>query len=117
MKLYGIPNCDTVKKARAWLEAHGIDYEFHDYKKLGVDAVVMQKWLTKLDWGTLVNRQGQTWRKLSQEEKATVKDNISALKLMIERPSVIKRPAIEYHEKLILGFDPTEYEITFGEKE
>ena len=116
MKVYGIPNCDTVKKARAWLEAHGVDYEFHDYKKLGVDAALMQKWLAKAGWGTLVNRQGQTWRKLSEEEKTTVKDNLSALKLMLEKPSIIKRPAIEHHGKLLLGFDPSEYEITFGEK-
>ena len=116
MKMYGIPNCDTVKKARAWLEAHGVDYEFHDYKKLGVDAALMQKWLAKTGWGTLINRQGQTWRKLSEEEKTTVKDNLSALKLMLEKPSVIKRPVIEHHGKLLLGFDPSEYEITFGEK-
>ena len=118
MKLYGIPNCDTVKKARAWLASHAIQYEFHDYKKLGVDADLLQQWMTRHGWEPIINRQGQTWRKLSDTEKAAVQDLTSALKLAIEKPSVIKRPAFEHRGRLILGFDPNQYATTFlGEKQ
>lgn len=116
MKLYGIPNCDTVKKARAWLEAHDIEYEFHDYKKLGVDAPLLAKWMAKAGWEKIINRQGQTWRKLSDEEKARIKNGATAIKLAQEKPSVIKRPAFEHKGKLILGFDETEYQNAFGVK-
>ena len=113
MKLYGIPNCDTVKKARAWLTSHSIEYEFHDYKKLGVDADLLEKWMQQKGWERIINRQGQTWRKLSDVEKAAVHDIASAIKLATEKPSVIKRPAVEYRCQLLLGFDPAEYETTF----
>lgn len=116
MRLYGIPNCDTVKKARAWLAAHGIEYEFHDYKKLGVDAALLQQWMSKVGWEKVINRQGQTWRKLSEAEKAGVTDIPSALQLAQDKPSVIKRPAFEHKGNLILGFDSAEYERTFGGK-
>ncbi|MDP1680943.1 MAG: ArsC family reductase [Burkholderiales bacterium] len=116
MKLYGIPNCDTVKKARAWLAAHGVECEFHDYKKQGVDAALLAKWMAKAGWDKVINRQGQTWRKLTEAEKAQVKDGASAIQLAQEKPSVIKRPAIEYKGKLILGFNETEYQNIFGEK-
>ena len=112
MKLYGIPNCDTVKKARAWLASHAIEYEFHDYKKQGVDTALLRKWMDEHGWERIINRQGQTWRKLSDAEKAAVKDVDSAIQLATEKPSVIKRPAFEYRRKLILGFDPSEYETT-----
>ncbi len=115
MKVYGISNCDTVKKARAWLDTHHVAYEFHDYKKLGVDAVLMRKWLKKVSWENLVNRQGQTWRKLSDAEKAQVHDADSALRLILEKPSVIKRPAFEYQGEIILGFDPERYRQLFGD--
>lgn len=113
MKLYGIPNCDTVKKARTWLESHGIAYEFHDYKKHGVDATLLAKWMKAVDWGEVVNRKGITWRKLSDTEKAAVTDDASAINLLVENPSAIKRPAFEYQDKLVLGFDPTVYEEVF----
>jgi len=117
MKLYGIPNCDTVKKARAWLAEHGVEHEFHDYKKLGVDTALLQKWMAKVGWEKVINRQGQTWRKLSDAEKAGITDATSALQLAQDKPSAIKRPAFEYKGKLILGFDPAEYETTFfGDK-
>lgn len=115
MKVYGIGNCDTVKKARAWLDAHAVAYEFHDYKKLGVDAAFVRKWLKKISWENLVNRQGQTWRKLSDAEKARVHDGESALQLMLEKPSVIKRPAFEHKGEIILGFDPERYSQLFGD--
>ena len=116
MKLYGIPNCDTVKKTRAWLTAHGVEYTFHDYKKQGIDAALLAKWMAKAGWEKVINRQGQTWRKLSEAEKAQVMDDVSAIKLAQEKPSVIKRPAFEHKGKLILGFNETEYQSIFGEK-
>ena len=112
MKLYGIPNCDTVKKARAWLASHEISYEFHDYKKQGVEADLLRQWMTQHGWEPIINRKGQTWRKLSDAEKSAVHDIDSALQLAIEKPSVIKRPAFEFRRQLILGFDPAEYETT-----
>jgi len=116
MKLYAIPNCDTVKKARAWLNMHGVEYEFHDFKKQGVDAALLAKWMAKAGWEKVINRQGQTWRKLSDAEKAQIQDDASAIKLAQDKPSVIKRPAFEYKGKLILGFNETEYQNIFGEK-
>ena len=116
MKVYGIPNCDTVKKARAWLAEHDVDYEFHDYKKHGVDAALLSKWMHKVGWESVINRQGQTWRKMTENEKAAITDAASALKLAQEKPSVIKRPAFEVKGKLILGFDPDTYSTTFGVK-
>ena len=92
--LYGIPNCDTVKKARAWLAASGHDVAFHDFKKHGLQRATVAAWLEELDWAVLVNRKGTTWRKLSDERRAAIIDNASALELMLESPSVIKRPVL-----------------------
>ncbi len=116
MKLYGIPNCDTVKKARAWLTAHDVDYEFHDYKKQGVDAALLAKWMAKAGWESVINRKGLTWRKLSDAEKAQIMDDASAIQLAQDKPSVIKRPAFEHKSKLILGFNESEYKNIFGEQ-
>ena len=116
MKLYGIANCDSVKKARTWLAVHAIAYEFHDYKKHGVDADLLRQWMMQHGWERIINRQGQTWRKLSDSEKAAVQDSATALQLALDKPSVIKRPAIEHQGQLILGFNPTHYATTFGEK-
>ena len=114
MKLYGIPNCDTVKKARAWLEAHDVAYEFHDYKKHGVDAALLSKWMTKAGWENVVNRKGMTWRKLSDADKAKIKDDASAIEFLVAQPSAIKRPAFELKGKLVLGFDEAEYSQLLG---
>ena len=114
MKLYGIPNCDTVKKARAWLEAHDVAYEFHDYKKHGVDAALLAKWMTKAGWENVVNRKGMTWRKLSDADKTKIKDDASAIKFLVAQPSAIKRPAFELKNKLVLGFDEAEYSQLLG---
>ena len=113
MKLYGITNCDTVKKARDWLTSHALEYEFHDYKKQAVDSVQMQQWVAHVGWEKLVNRQGQTWRKLSDLEKAEVKDNASATRLMLAKPSVIKRPILEHLGKIHLGFSVELYQSIF----
>ena len=111
MKLYGIPNCNTVKKAREWLEANGVDYEFHDFKKQGLDQATVNHWLTQQPWEKLVNRAGMTWRNLSDAEKAAVTDNASATTLMLSKTSVIKRPILEYNNKILaLGFDEAAYQ-------
>ncbi len=110
MRLYGIPNCNTVKKARAWLDARHIAYEFHDYKKAGVPEAPLRAWMKRLGWEVLVNRQGTTWRQLTDAEKSAVKDADSAFALMLAKPSVIKRPVVEAGKTLLVGFDEARYQ-------
>jgi len=107
--LYGIPNCDTVKKARTWLLEHGHDVRFHDFKKAGLDRATVARWLEELDWETLVNRKGTTWRKLPDARKAAIVDKASALELMLENTSVIKRPVLEGAGPLAVGFSAGTY--------
>jgi len=115
MKLYGIPNCSTVKKARDWLAHHDIAFEFNDFKKHGVDAVAAQNWLQQADWTRLINRSGLTWRGLPDQRKQEVCDSASALALMQEKPSVIKRPLLEKDGKLLhVGFDEAAYSKIFN---
>ena len=115
MKLYGIPNCDTVKKSRTWLTAHAIAHEFHDFKKQGLSAELAQRWLQQMPWEQLINRKGQTWRNLPEEQKLTVSDSAAALQLMLEKTSVIKRPLLELDGKLLhIGFDETAYQKLFN---
>lgn len=105
MQLFGIPNCNTVKKARDWLESNDIAYEFHDFKKNGVSHILIEDWLKQMPWEKLVNRTGMTWRNLSDAEKSAVQDAPSALNLMLEKSSVIKRPVLVKDGKIIsLGF-------------
>lgn len=109
IKIYGIPNCDTMKKARKWLEANDVEYEFHDYKKLGVPEKNLKRWVKQVGWETLLNRRGTTWRKLDD----TVKDNIdevSSIDVMLENPSAIKRPVLETGDKVLVGFSENEYQ-------
>ena len=111
-KLYGIPNCDTMKKARAWLADHGVDYEFHDYKKAGIDEAMLRSWIDQVGWEVLLNRRGMMWRKVPQD----VKDNIdqdSAIALMLETPSIIKRPVLDTGESVHVGFKPEQYKEIF----
>ena len=108
--LYGIPNCDTVKKARTWLTAQGHDFDFHDFKKQGLERAVAAAWLDKIDWEVLVNRKGTTWRKLTDERKAGVTDKASALELVLELPSVIKRPVLDRDGKFSVGFSESQYQ-------
>ncbi|RYF46161.1 MAG: ArsC family reductase [Comamonadaceae bacterium] len=107
--LYGIPNCDTVKKARAWLADQGVDYRFHDFKKQGVPADRLAGWVAAVGWERLVNRQGTTWRKLDAASQAAVQDAASASALMQANASVIKRPVVEWagsaDEQVSVGFD------------
>ena len=116
MKLYGIPNCNTVKKARAWLTENDISIPFHDFKKQGVSEELLKAWLKQVGWEKLVNRQGTTWRQLPDEAKAAVCDEASAICLMMEKSSVIKRPVLEMDGKIILGFDEATYQTLFGKK-
>ena len=112
--LYGIPNCDTVKKARTWLADNGHDFTFHDFKKQGLSRELVEGWLADLDWETLVNRKGMTWRNLPDERKASVNDNDSAIALMLENPSVIKRPVLVGVGTTSVGFSADQYATKFG---
>ncbi len=117
MKLYGIANCSTVKKARDWLAAHNIAVEFQDFKKLGLSCTTAQNWLQQRDWNELINRKGLTWRGLSEEQKLLTQDNTSALALMTDKTSVIKRPLLEQDGKLLcIGFDAAVYAEIFKVK-
>lgn len=114
MKLYGIPNCTTVKKARAWLAGHALEVAFHDFKKEGVDAAWLHKVAAQTGWQALLNTRGTTWRKLPDAEKAAVTDEASAIALMILQPSVIKRPVLERDGRYHLGFAEDHYQAIFG---
>lgn len=111
--LYGIPNCDTVKKARTWLEQQGIAYTFHDFRKAGITREQTHAWLKHVQWDVLVNRKGTTWRALSEERKAAVTDAASATELMLESPSVIKRPVLVCGDGTYVGFSDTLYQQIF----
>ncbi len=105
--VYGIPNCDTVKKARTWLDDQGLAYQFHDYKKQGVPADQLPHWLQTLGWEKVLNRAGTTWRKLDEATQAGVTDAASAAALMQAQPSVIKRPLVAWPDgRLTVGFSP-----------
>ena len=110
MKLYGIPNCDTVKKARSWLTENGFDYEWHDFKKQGLSAEIVQTWLGACEWEQLINKQGTTWRKLDQATQASVIDAASATAVMLDYPSVIKRPVLVTTGQTQVGFKPELYQ-------
>ena len=107
--LYGIPNCDTVKKARTWMAAHGHEFDFHDFKKQGLERATAAAWLEQLDWEVLVNRKGTTWRNLPEVRKAAVTGKESALDLMLENPSVIKRPVLDRDGIVSVGFSDSQY--------
>jgi arsenate reductase (glutaredoxin) len=106
--LYGIPNCDTVKKARTWLDANGVVYAFHDYKKAGIDAARLGTWIEQVGWEPLLNRAGTTFRKLPDADKADI-DAGKAAALMLAQPSMIKRPVVEYPSGLLVGFAPEKF--------
>lgn len=109
--VYGIPNCNTVKKARTWLDEQGVAYTFHDYKKQGVPADRLEAWIKAVGWELLVNRQGTTWRKFDDATKAAVVDAASAKALMLANASVIKRPVVERNGKVVcVGFDAAKLE-------
>lgn len=112
--IYGIPNCDTMKKARSWLESHGITYEFHDYKKAGIDRGLLEAWSKKVGWETLLNRAGTTFRKLPESDKQELSE-MKAIALMAAQPSLIKRPVLDLGKgKLLVGFKPETYDKALG---
>lgn len=110
--LYGIVNCDTMKKARAWLEGQGIAYRFHDYKKAGVDETLVRSWVAELGWEALVNRRGTTWRRLPASARDGI-DEKSAIRLMAEHPSLIRRPVLDLGEARQIGFSEELYRGLF----
>lgn len=107
--LYGIPNCDTVKKARKWLEAQDIAYQFHDFKKEGADPGKLEVWLAAKGVETVVNTRGTTYRKLADDEKAAALESHSAVALLVQHPSMIKRPVVEYPGGILIGFKEDEW--------
>jgi arsenate reductase len=106
--LYGIPNCDTVKKARTWLDQNGVAYVFHDYKKAGIDRARLETWVAELGWETVLNRSGTTFRALPDADKAGV-DAVKAVTLMSAQPSMIKRPMLDLGDQRVAGFKPDVY--------
>ena len=112
--LYGIPNCDTVKKARTWLTERDVEYSFHDFKKQGVPTDQVNGWLKAVGWETLVNRKGTTWRKLDESERAAVVDNASAKALVLANASVIKRPVVQWNDGTVtVGFNAEAWDSRF----
>ena len=108
MIVYGIPNCDTVKKARKWLDNHNIAYRFHDFRKDGLDPSLLKKWAGKVGWEILLNRRGTTWRKLPEKTRETINSE-NAIRIMLENPAIIKRPVLVKGQKIIVGFNEEEY--------
>ncbi|WP_455205836.1 ArsC family reductase [Kaarinaea lacus] len=111
--LYGISNCDTVKKARKWLDAAGIDYEFHDLRKQGLTQPLLRGWVNSLGWQPLINKRGTTWRKLGDQAKNLETDE-QAIALMLDQPTVIKRPVLVHNQSIKVGFNEEEYKALFA---
>ena len=111
--VYGIPNCDTVKKARTWLDAKGRDFEFHDFKKEGADQDLVRGWVQAVGWERVLNRQGTTFRKLEPAQKENL-DSEKAIRLMVAQPSCIRRPVIDHPGGLLVGFDESEWNAALG---
>jgi arsenate reductase (glutaredoxin) len=109
--VHGIPNCDTVKKARAWLTEHGVAHQFHDFKKQGVPEAALDQWLAAAGWETVINRKGNTWRQLDEEARAHVTNAASARALALANPSVIKRPVVQWADGgITIGFDASAWQ-------
>ncbi|MBB5751285.1 ArsC family reductase [Prosthecomicrobium pneumaticum] len=111
--LYGIPNCDTMKKARAWLDGHGVAYRFYDYKKAGLDRTTLEAWADEVGWEVLLNRAGTTFRKLPDDEREGL-DRDRAIALMLANLSLIKRPVLDRGDRRIVGFKPETYAAALG---
>ena len=107
--VYGIPNCDTMKKARKWLDANGVKYEFHDYRKQGVPENKLNAWVKEVGWDRVLNKRGTTWRKLDDSVKENI-DQTQAINIMLENPSIIKRPVLESGDTLLIGFNDADYQ-------
>ncbi len=112
IRLFGIPNCDTMKKTRRWLDEHGVAYDFHDYKKQGLDEAQLRVWVAELGWEKLINRQGLMWRKLPIEVREGL-DEAGAIRVMLATPSIIRRPLLDTGKARYLGFSETAYAEIF----
>ncbi len=110
--IYGIPNCDSIRKAKRWLKAQGVDFAFHDYKKAGIDRAQLEAWCDELGWEQLLNRRGTTWRQLPQDVRDAI-DRDSAINLMCEQTSIIKRPLLDLGDQRVLGLSETRYSELF----
>jgi len=110
--VYGISNCDSVKKARKWLDQHALQYQFHDFKKSGLERPMLLGWIDKVGWETLLNRRGMMWRKLPQEARDNI-DPDSAVAIMLDTPSIIKRPVLEVDGAIYVGFSEQRYSTLF----
>ncbi len=110
-KLYGIPNCNSVKKAIDWLKENKVDYEFVDYKKETISRQKLKQWCKYFGWDNMLNKKGTTWQKLSNEKKDAIKNEVAAINLMIEQPGIIKRPILEANNKWLIRFNQDEYEL------
>lgn len=113
VEIYGIKNCDTMKKVFKWLEAHNIEYNFHDYKKEGADTTILKKAINEHGWENIINRRGTTWRQLAKDTQDQMNDE-SAVSIAIENPSIIKRPLLIHNEKTHLGFKEETYSEILG---
>lgn len=111
--IYGIPNCDTVRKARAWLTAQGVKHQFHDFKKQGVPEAALDHWLKAVGWESLLNRKGTTWRKLDEATREAAEDEAGARALMLAQPSVIRRPVVAWPDGITVGFDAAAWQRRF----
>lgn len=111
-KLYGIPNCDTVKKAKKWLTNENISYDFHDFKKQGLEQNKVESWLAQLDWQKLLNKRGLTWRQLDQQTKDAVNEQ-NVAKLLVAHPTLIKRPVVEHNDQVSVGFNDAQFTALF----
>jgi len=111
--IYGIKACDTMKKARTWLDEHGVAYSFHDYKSVGIDRARLERWIGEVGWESLLNRAGTTFRKLPDSDKTGL-DAEKAIGLMLAQPSMIKRPVLDLGDRLLVGFKPEAYQAALG---
>jgi len=116
IKVHGIVNCDTVRKARAWLDQRGVDYEFVDFRKVPPSRAALARWCGAQGWETLVNRRGTTWRRLDAADQARVVDAPSAIEALLAHPSAIKRPVVEAGATVVVGFDPVDWERRFSSR-
>lgn len=113
IRMYGIKNCDTIKKARTWLDAHGVAYDFHDYKASGIDAATLRGWVDEHGWEVILNRAGTTFKALPDADKQGI-DAEKAIALMVASPSMIKRPVLDLGDRRLVGFKPDAYAAAFG---
>jgi arsenate reductase len=115
--VYGIDTCDQVRKARAWLRAQGVAFRFHDFRADGLDAALLARWMGHLPWDALLNRRGTSWRQLEPQRKASVVDQSSATELMLENPTLVKRPVLEAGDRIVVGFSEPIYRNLFTGRE